>query len=341
MTSCNCPNPPGGVVNCPDDHTAVCRVVGGQAVSECLPPDDDLDGEAQAVRIVEIVTGTKSATGRLTPTDRAILASGSYVSPDGKMKVTFQLPSKDAGGGRPAVAGYTSISSLETVLTLDRGVAQDRLRCSQQWPACMPRQFLNCQDLCGEQLFVGRHPSDDTAELEAAVHPDADRRELDARARTGVRLHEGVERIPASTAGAEAQGVGIRIQRAAGRKTLTAVEDRDPDGSLSKFDYADWPSQNFRYARRKSWIRCDGGVGDGGGKSFTCRASGAKIFIHGSKDLPSTSGSMMATWAAAAPHPVLHRGAPPSKSAVRETPDFKGLLRSRESVAERVSVNPH
>jgi hypothetical protein len=105
MTSCNCPNPPGGVVNCPDDHTAVCRVVNGQAVSECIPPDD-LDGEAQAVRIIEIVTGIKSATGRLTPTDRAILASGSYASPDGKMKVTFKLPStKDAGGGRPAVAG--------------------------------------------------------------------------------------------------------------------------------------------------------------------------------------------------------------------------------------------
>jgi hypothetical protein len=106
MTSCNCPNPPGGVVNCPDDHTAVCRVVNGQAESECIPPELDLDEETQAVRLVEIVTGIKSATGRLTPIDLAILSSGSYVSPDGKMTVTFKLPStKDAGGGRSAIAG--------------------------------------------------------------------------------------------------------------------------------------------------------------------------------------------------------------------------------------------
>ncbi|MET4066804.1 hypothetical protein ABID58_001587 [Bradyrhizobium sp. S3.2.6] len=104
MTSCNCPNPPGGVVNCPDDHIAICRVVDGQAMSECIPPEAGLSDEAQAVRIVEIVT-RRPVLGPLTPTERAILASGTYVSPDGSMNVTFKVPPvKSAGGGATMVA---------------------------------------------------------------------------------------------------------------------------------------------------------------------------------------------------------------------------------------------
>jgi len=45
---------------------------------------------------------------------------------------------------------------------------------------------------------------------------------------------------------------------------------------------------------------------------------------------------MMATWAAAVPHQVLHRHFP----AVRETPIFEGLLHSPKPMAERVGVEP-
>jgi hypothetical protein len=37
---------------------------------------------------------------------------------------------------------------------------------------------------------------------------------------------------------------------------------------------------------------------------------------------------------------VLHRGATPSKAAVREAPDFKGLFRYQKMVAERVGFEP-
>jgi hypothetical protein len=99
MNSCTCPHPPGGVVHCPDDHVAICRVVNGHAESECIPPDSSLSEEAQAGRILEIITGIPFS-GRLTVTELAILYAGEYESPDGSMRVTFKLPlSGTADGG--------------------------------------------------------------------------------------------------------------------------------------------------------------------------------------------------------------------------------------------------
>jgi hypothetical protein len=91
MNSCTCPNPPGGVVHCPEDHVAICRVVNGKAESECIAPDPSLNKEAQAGRILEIITGIPFG-GRLTATEQAILDAGEYSSPNGTMRVTFKLP---------------------------------------------------------------------------------------------------------------------------------------------------------------------------------------------------------------------------------------------------------
>ncbi len=34
---CECPNPPGGTVRCPPSNLAICRVLDGEVISECIP----------------------------------------------------------------------------------------------------------------------------------------------------------------------------------------------------------------------------------------------------------------------------------------------------------------
>lgn len=102
MNSCACPNPPGGKVDCPDDHVAVCRVVNGVAQAECIPPDTTLSEEAQALRFLGIITGQSFTT--LGSTELAILRSGEYKSPDGSMYVLFKIPLSGTTGGGGARA---------------------------------------------------------------------------------------------------------------------------------------------------------------------------------------------------------------------------------------------
>jgi hypothetical protein len=97
MNSCTCPNPPGGRVDCPDDHVAVCRVINGVARSECIPPDKTLSEEAQAIRLLSIITGQTIA--RIGSAEQTLLDSGEYKSPDGSMPVTFKLPHAGSTGG--------------------------------------------------------------------------------------------------------------------------------------------------------------------------------------------------------------------------------------------------
>lgn len=92
MNSCLCPKPPGGRVDCPDDCVAVCRVINGVAESECIPPDKTLNEEAQAIRLLSIIT--RQSITELGGPEQALLDSGEYRSPDGLTRVTFRLPQR-------------------------------------------------------------------------------------------------------------------------------------------------------------------------------------------------------------------------------------------------------
>jgi hypothetical protein len=98
---CNCPNPPGGTVECDDDQLALCAYIDGQIVGRCYSrpiivhilsffseADKQLALQNWAIRVI---TG---ADRRLRePIDAHLLVmlySGRYTE-DGKV-VTFSLP---------------------------------------------------------------------------------------------------------------------------------------------------------------------------------------------------------------------------------------------------------
>jgi hypothetical protein len=72
-------------------------VINGVAQSECIPPDESLSDEAQAIRLLSIITGRTFTT--IGSAEQALLDAGEYKSPDGSMQVTFKLPRAGSTGG--------------------------------------------------------------------------------------------------------------------------------------------------------------------------------------------------------------------------------------------------
>lgn len=95
MNICNCADPPGGRVECPDDLMPMCIVTEtGEKIARCV-------GRPVVARVNRVaffnwalfeVTGRKRPRSRpLSNTDEEILASGEYIRSNGD-KVTFRLP---------------------------------------------------------------------------------------------------------------------------------------------------------------------------------------------------------------------------------------------------------
>lgn len=96
MSSCDCPNPPGGQINCSSGQMAICRVVNGAPVGQCLdPPNYSAFNNSSDLDLVwawEQITGQR-VPGKLnvTPSEKAILLSGEYKTAEGQT-ITFKLP---------------------------------------------------------------------------------------------------------------------------------------------------------------------------------------------------------------------------------------------------------
>jgi hypothetical protein len=106
MTTCTCPNPPGGSMTCPDGYSAICRVENGQSHGECVPPDPDDTEISMRLRVLEAVTRIPRPrrpdgtwVQALTDEDRRILETGLYMSPDGRTLVTFTLARTNSSSG--------------------------------------------------------------------------------------------------------------------------------------------------------------------------------------------------------------------------------------------------
>ena len=106
-SSCDCPKPPGGQINCPPNQMAVCRVVNGVAVGDCIDPPsfahdtsgvvtpEARDSEARFLRkwAYTEITGLQPASRQaLLPSELAILKSGIFEDPSRGLRVTFTLP---------------------------------------------------------------------------------------------------------------------------------------------------------------------------------------------------------------------------------------------------------
>lgn len=88
--NCQCINPPGGSVTCPDGHTPVCRVIKGVAHGICYPPQPTMTTQEFRVWIFAQITGLHRQ--RLSSADEEILRSGTYVDKKNDAFVSFRLP---------------------------------------------------------------------------------------------------------------------------------------------------------------------------------------------------------------------------------------------------------
>jgi len=100
---CDCPNPPGGRAICEPDQLAICRIINGQAETECIDLRESGFGglfSKKAINYLEKayteVTGNEAklpglVTG-LTPEHIAMLKKGVYDVPDTGELVVFRIP---------------------------------------------------------------------------------------------------------------------------------------------------------------------------------------------------------------------------------------------------------
>ncbi len=91
--TCDCPNPPGGKVNCETDQLAICRVRDGAIEAECLTPPDGLSATGLANWALGRITGvSRSLRAEITSNDEQILRAGNYVDPSTGERVAFRMP---------------------------------------------------------------------------------------------------------------------------------------------------------------------------------------------------------------------------------------------------------
>ncbi len=112
--TCECEKPPGGKVTCPASMIAICRVIDGQAIGECIDPAQfgTLGQEHEFLPILreEIAWLVKTVTQEkpqisILHNDIQMLLSGRYDHPHRNYIATFRLPDHirrklEAAGGR-------------------------------------------------------------------------------------------------------------------------------------------------------------------------------------------------------------------------------------------------
>ena len=91
--TCECPNPPGGRVQCEFHQLAICRVKDGVIQTECIDPPAKLSTSARDAWAFGTITGIKrSLTRRLTSQEHQILLQGVYNDTQTGETVSFRLP---------------------------------------------------------------------------------------------------------------------------------------------------------------------------------------------------------------------------------------------------------
>lgn len=95
MPKCNCPTPPGGEVECESGQLCTCIVKNGRVFAKCSSPPDHYDEKAVKNWVLEVVTEIpRDPYADISSVDDEILRQGKYVSPDGKLEVTFLMPTQ-------------------------------------------------------------------------------------------------------------------------------------------------------------------------------------------------------------------------------------------------------
>lgn len=90
MSTCECPDPPGGRAVCEPGQLAVCRIVGGSCQAECHNPPSLTT--AQQIREWAFAVIAHQPPGTLSGQEEAILDSGVYQDPFTGDEVHFTLP---------------------------------------------------------------------------------------------------------------------------------------------------------------------------------------------------------------------------------------------------------
>jgi hypothetical protein len=106
--TCDCENPPGGTISCPDDQLAVCIVKDGAVHGSCHTPPTTLTTALRQVNwALGIVIGIPRLLNQpITPADQRILIDKRVARPDGSV-ANFRLPTSLGPGGLPFGGGLS------------------------------------------------------------------------------------------------------------------------------------------------------------------------------------------------------------------------------------------
>ena len=93
MSSCNCPNPPGGGHRCEPNQLAICRVENGMCLGECHNPPPGLSRDEIRSWGYGVISGSRrSPYVPLTPREDSIVDQGVYIDPQTGEEIRFSLP---------------------------------------------------------------------------------------------------------------------------------------------------------------------------------------------------------------------------------------------------------
>jgi hypothetical protein len=94
-TTCECPNPPGGTVTCPDGNFIICVVKDGKASSKCWPISEDLkknEASLQAWVLTKVLDRKVEPEEVKKDEHQTILKKERYENKETGRIVTFKLP---------------------------------------------------------------------------------------------------------------------------------------------------------------------------------------------------------------------------------------------------------
>jgi hypothetical protein len=86
---CQCPQPPGGIVECEPNQVAMCIIENGNARHVCASPPSGSDA-TKITWLYQTITGIPKAADEISTVDRITLASGFFMRDNG-ISVNFSL----------------------------------------------------------------------------------------------------------------------------------------------------------------------------------------------------------------------------------------------------------
>ena len=98
--NCSCSKPPGGSIECPDDHLAICRKENGECHGSCHPIPKKLNYIERENWLLGVIKGEKrTGLDFISKADREILNSKNYVFVTNGVRVTirFDFPEMRTG----------------------------------------------------------------------------------------------------------------------------------------------------------------------------------------------------------------------------------------------------